>query len=244
MARFGLAPRFVGRVGASDADRIEAELAAKGVTPCLAADADAETGRLIVILDPSGERSFLTDRGANERLCADDIPDEAVAQADFIQFSGYSLVCETTRVMMRQVIEKSRPTPFGFDPASASFIREIGADVFLSASVGAAAIFPNEDEAEALTGAADPAEQLATLARRFPLVVLKRGQLGCLAAHAGEVLNIPTPSIEAVDSTGAGDAFVAAFLAAHLTGSPLDAALRNAVEAGALAARTFGAGPP
>ena len=136
MARFGLNPQFVGRVGVSEVGRIAAELAAKGVIPCLAPDSEAQTGRLIVIVDPSGERSFLTDRGANERLCAEDVPVEAVAQADFIQFSGYSLVCETTRDMMRQVIEKSRPTPFGFDPASASFIREIGADVIFDRERG------------------------------------------------------------------------------------------------------------
>ena len=244
MGHFGLRPRFVARVGAADVGRIGEELAARGVVPCLAADSDAQTGRLVVIVDPSGERSFLTDRGANERLCAEDVPVEAIARADFIQFSGYSLVCEATRAMMRHVIAKSRPTPFGFDPASASFIREVGAETFLGASAGAAAIFPNEDEAEALTGSTDPAKQLASLAQRFPLVVLKRGRRGCLAAHAGEVLEVPSPFVETLDTTGAGDAFVAAFLASHLSGGSLTTALEGAVVAGALAAQRFGAGPP
>ncbi len=244
MGRFGLNPRFVARVGASDVGRLEAELIAKDVMPRLAADNEAQTGRLIVIVDPSGERSFLTDRGANERLCAKDVPADVLANTDFIQLSGYSLVCESTRTMVREVIEKSRPTPFGFDPASASFIREIGADVVLKAIAGATAIFPNEDEAEALTGLAGPAKQLDWLARRFPLVVLKRGRRGCIAAQGGEILEVPSPPIDAVDSTGAGDAFVAAFLASHLRGEPLLAALENAVQAGALAARNIGAGPP
>ena len=244
MGRFGLNPQFVARVGASDIDRLEAELVAKSVRPRLAADHEAQTGRLIVIVDPSGERSFLTDRGANERLCAKDVPADALARADFIQFSGYSLVCETTRTMVREVIDRSRPTPFGFDPASASFIREIGADVVLTAIAGATAIFPNEDEAEALTGLAGPAKQLEWLARHFPLVVLKRGRRGCIAAQGDEVLEVPSPPIDAVDSTGAGDAFIAAFLASHLRGEALLAALENAVQAGALAARNIGAGPP
>ena len=61
-------------------------------TPHLAADAALETGRLIAMVDPSGERSFLTDRGANDGLAADDIPDALIDRADHIHISGYSFV--------------------------------------------------------------------------------------------------------------------------------------------------------
>jgi sugar/nucleoside kinase (ribokinase family) len=171
------------------------------------------------------------------------VPREAVASADFIQFSGYSLVCDTTRDMMRRTIAQSRPTPFGFDPASAAFIREFGAERVLAETGGAAVIFPNEDEAEALTGAKGPIEQVEALGRFYPLVVLKRGRRGCLAFGGGAMVEAPAPDVGAIDSTGAGDAFVAAFLADHLRGRTLEVALRSAVAAGALAVQTLGAAP-
>jgi sugar/nucleoside kinase (ribokinase family) len=73
-------------------------------------------------------------------------------------------------------------------------------------------------------------------------VVLKLGKDGCLIFDEGTVKQIPPFSVNVVDSTGAGDAFVAAFLQAHLRGwSQIEAAIA-ANAAGAAAVRTMGAG--
>ena len=68
LASFGVGVDFVGRVGAADVQSETARLKAVGVTPWLAGDAERPTGRLIALIDASGERSFLTDRGANDAL--------------------------------------------------------------------------------------------------------------------------------------------------------------------------------
>jgi len=243
MARCGLAVDFVARVGRADVAALTRDFADVGVWAHLAADDRAQTGRLIALLDPDGQRSFLTDRGANENLCAADVDWRTLPTPDFVQLSGYSVVTEATRAMMRAVREKARGTPFGFDPASAGFIRQIGPEAFLDASMGAAVLFPNEDEAEALTGFSEPMAQLERLAALYPLVALKRGALGCVARRGAEMCEIDAPRVKVVDTTGAGDAFVAGFLSAHLAGASLSAALERAVAIGAEAVASLGSRP-
>jgi len=244
LARCGLDVDFVARVGRADVAALTRDFAHAGVAAHLAPDDHAQTGRLIVLLDPDGERSFLTDRGANENLGAGDVDWRALPAADFVQLSGYSVVTDATRGMLASARARLGSTPFGFDPASSGFIREIGPRAFLDASKGAAILFPNEDEAEALTGLVDPIAQLDRLAYLYPLVVLKRGARGCLARQGRQTTEVPSPQVSVVDTTGAGDAFVAGFLSAHLNGASLAVALERAVAAGAEAVATLGSRPP
>ena len=74
LARFGVAVDLVARVGKGDVEREAERLAKAGVTPHLAGDEGHETGRLVVLIDPDGERSFLTDRGANLALSPPTFP--------------------------------------------------------------------------------------------------------------------------------------------------------------------------
>ncbi len=201
------------------------------------------SGRLVALIDPSGERSFLTDRGANEALSPADIPDALVASASHIHISGYSLFAPSPRAAALDVMRRAGAIPVSVDPASAEFLREIGAAAFLDLCRGASMIFPNEEEAAVLTGADDPETQCARLSERFPLVVIKRGGAGCVAASGAERWRIAAPTVDVIDTTGAGDAFLAGFLAARLGGAGMAEALRRAVEAGSAAARHVGGRP-
>jgi sugar/nucleoside kinase (ribokinase family) len=243
LASFGVAVDFVARVGAGDVDAEAARLKAAGVTPHLAGDARLPTGRLVALIDPSGERSFLTDRGANENLCAADIPDALVAGAALIHLSGYAFFAPSPRAAALDLMRRAGATPVSVDPASSEFLREAGPQNFLDWTRGAALLMPNADEAEALTGAADPETQGARLAALYPLVVIKRGAEGCVAAEGARRWTVPAPRVDVVDSTGAGDAFAAAFLAARLKGAGIEAALDRAVAAGAQATTRVGGRP-
>jgi sugar/nucleoside kinase (ribokinase family) len=243
LASFGAAVDLVARVGAADVEVEAARLAKAGVTPHLVGDPERPTGRLIALIDPSGERSFLTDRGANEALTAADIPDALIAGASIIHLSGYSFFAPSPLEAVLDVMRRARGTPVSVDPASAEFLREVGPQQFLEWTRGAAILFPNEDEAAVLTGAADSETQCTRLAAAYSLVVLKRGGSGCEAAAGAARWRIAAPSIKAVDTTGAGDAFVAAFLAARLQGAEIETALKRAVTAGAEAATRIGGRP-
>ncbi len=93
----------------------------------------------------------------------------------------------------------------------------------------------NEAEAEALSGHREPGKAARALARRVPVVVVKTGPRGALAAMLDGICEVPSFSVRVVDTTGAGDAFDAGFVDAWLDGErkPSDV-LRFACACGAL----------
>jgi sugar/nucleoside kinase (ribokinase family) len=243
LAHFGASVDFVARVGAADVETETARFKAIGVTSHLIGDPKHETGRLIALIDPGGERSFLTDRRANEGLRSNDIPDALIERATLIHLSGYSFLARSPRAAVLDVMRRAGDKPISVDPASAEFLLEAGADKFLEWTLGASILFPNAEEAAILSGSDDLETQCARLAACYPLVVVKRGAMGCEAAMGDKRWRVIAPTVEPVDTTGAGDAFVAAFLAARLNGADIEPALERAAAAGAQAATQVGGRP-
>jgi sugar/nucleoside kinase (ribokinase family) len=243
LASFGVSVDFVARVGTADVESETARFTAIGVAPYLVGDPHRETGRLVALIDADGERSFLTDRGANEALEVGDIPDVLIESAALIHLSGYSFFGPSPRAAVLDVMRRAGDKSISVDPASAEFLRELGAEEFLAWTQGAAILFPNEGEAAILAGSDDPETQCGRLAVHYPLVVIKRGAAGCEAAAGEKRWRCNAPKIEAIDTTGAGDAFVAAFLSHRLSGADIQPALERAVAAGAAASAIVGGQP-
>lgn len=111
---------------------------------------------------------------------------------------------------------------------------------------GATLAFLSEEDAALLYPGADAPEVLRRVLDRGPrIAVLKRGGLGCaVAASTGERYELPAWPVEVVDTTGAGDAFAGAFVAAWLGGAGLEDAGRFANAVGALTATGLGAVAP
>jgi sugar/nucleoside kinase (ribokinase family) len=213
LAHCGAGVDFVARVGAADVGRETARFKEIGVTPHLVGDPDRETGRLIALIDPDGERSFLTDRGANEALEPGDISDALIASASHISLSGYSFFAPSPRAAVLDVMRRAGDKPISVDPGSAEFLREVGADNFLAWTQGATILFPNEEEAAVLAGSTDLETQGARLATHYPLVVIKRGAAGAEAIEGGRRWRINASKTEPVDISGVRDAGLAALLA-------------------------------
>ena len=131
LAAFGVDVNFVARVGMPDVESETMRLKAAGVKPHLVGDSERETGRLVALIDPDGERSFLTDRGANEALRPGDIPDALIADAALIHLSGYSFFAPSPRAAVLDVMRRAGDKPVSVDPASAEFLREVGTENFL-----------------------------------------------------------------------------------------------------------------
>jgi sugar/nucleoside kinase (ribokinase family) len=243
LAREGVDVDFVGRVGAPDVERLTEAFRAAGVRAWLAGDADLPTGRLIAVVEPSGERSFLTDRGANDTLALDDIPSEALVHADWLHLSGYSFQHPVARAAVLDLLRRASEIPVSIDPGSAAPLRAMGAENFLGWTAGANVLLPNADEAAVLAGSDDADFQRERLKGKYPLVVIKRGAAGAEAFSATAHWSEASPSTNVVDTTGAGDAFAAAFVAGRLAGEEVEACLRRAVGAGS-AATTFVGGRP
>lgn len=246
MARLGLSVVFAGRAGAEDVDFHRRELARFGVDTRLAADESAATGAIVVLVGPDGERTMITDRGANLMLRPDDVPAALLDDVALLHLTGYSFFAPAPRAVAGGLISEAsqRGVPFTVDPGSAAFLQRLAPGAFLGWTKGAAVCFPNRDEAAVLAGQAAPPLAAAALARTYGAVVVKLGADGAVLA-VGDAPPVLIPARPAVvrDTTGAGDAFCAGFLAAWLAGAPLTEAGTAAARAAALAVTTLGGRP-
>ena len=104
-------------------------------------------------------------------------------------------------------------------------------------------ITPNEDEARYYTGKTDP-DAMAECFLEYGVrnVIVKLGGRGCCFRNAREKISLPAIPVHAVDSTGAGDCFIAGFASEILRGSSHEKALRFANACGAVCTTAVGAG--
>ncbi|MDX3450535.1 sugar kinase [Streptomyces sp. ME02-8801-2C] len=241
--------RLLGRVGRDSAAWHERELTACGVRPRLVVDPEAPTGTVICLVDTgsAAERTFLTQSGASARLDPDDWSDELLDGVARLHLSGYLLFSATSRALAAVALAsaRARGVPVSLDPASAGYLVELGVDRFLDLAAGVDVLLPSRDEACLLTGLPDPADAAAKLSRHVPLVVAKQGAEGALVARSGTVsAHVPAVPATPRDTTGAGDAFTGAFLAALLTGAAPEDAAAQGCRAGARAVERVGGRPP
>jgi sugar/nucleoside kinase (ribokinase family) len=246
LGALGVPVSFIARVGRSDLSFYENYFRGLGVAPILAGDPDLPSGVLVTIVDPDGERSFLTDRGANLNLDAADLASEGLEGIGLLLVSGYSLFETGPRRAIRDLIwvARERGIAIAIDPASTGFLEEVGAENFLAWTSGADLILTNRDEAQVLTGSEDIAEQIKVLGTHYRMVVVKCGSAGAVVGLDGfEVARQAAPAVTVLDSTGAGDAFAAGFIGALCGERSVTQALGAGVSAGARAVGQIGGQP-
>lgn len=239
---------LVARVGDDPAGRdAVAELAAAGVEVRAAIDPVLPTGTCVVIVEPDGERTFLPDRGANTALCTEDLPPGLLGPGDHLHLSAYPLLEDgRARAAARTAIARAVAVgaSVSVDPASSAPLRWVGLDAFLAWTAGTALLLPNASEAAALTGEPEPELAALALARRSGAeVVVTLGVSGALWTDGDRLKRGSGPAAEG-DSTGAGDAFAAGWLAARGAGATVSEALHRANALGARALGQAGGRPP
>ncbi|MEU9142925.1 PfkB family carbohydrate kinase [Streptomyces sp. NPDC048349] len=249
-ARTGAAEvRLLARVGTESARWHERALLDAGVLPRLVVDRQEPTGTVVALVGKDAERTFLTDSGAALRLCPADWSPSLLDGVAHLHLSGYLFFADSSRELALVALRaaRARGVPVSVDPASAGFLAGLGPQRFLDAVEGACVLLPNEDEARLLAGLPEPggvAGAAARLSRRIPLVVVTRGAAGALVAERGRITaEVTAEPVEAVDSTGAGDAFTGGFLAARLAGADPAGAARAGCRAAALAVTRLGGRP-
>lgn len=247
LAAEGVPVTMVGAVGDDDAgrDRV-AELERIGVDCAVERHAGCPTGTVIV-LTGDGERTMITERGANLLLTARHV-EAAVAgapDARHLHLSAYSLLDAASREagLRALAVARERGLTTSVDAASAAPLRRLGAGAFLSWVRGIDLLLVNADEAAVLAGGRDPAAQARALAAATRQVVVKCGAAGAVWADQATVSVAPARRVRPADVTGAGDAFAAGLLAAWLHGAEPRTALERAGELGARAVSTVGARP-
>ena len=227
LGHIGSDVHFFGQVGTADNARHTQELERFGVTAHLVSDNDRPTGTIVIIVEGEN-RTMLTDRGANVIFDLDSVPDDLIAIADYMHFTGHTIIDEPKREAVGRLIDRANRhgATVSIDPATAGFIKDFGVDEFLRLCDGASILRPNEDEACLLAGVDDVERATATLTDRFPMVITTCGRNGVwVAERGGQPVHLYIEPIDVVDPTGAGDSFNAGLLAGLARGeTPVEAA--------------------
>jgi ribokinase len=249
LADCGVPVALVARAGADVAGRgAVAELRDAGVDVRVAVDDARATGTCVVVIAAGGERTMLPDRGANLALAPDDVPAELFAPGAHLHLSGYVLLHDGPRAAGLAALDHAREAgmTISIDPASAAPLLACGVQRVLGWIAGADLLLPNADEARALTGEDEPEAAARALVARAGAreVVVTLGAGGALWTDGRDVVRAAAPEVATVvDTTGAGDAFAAGWLAARRDGADPQAALAAACALGARAVGRAGARP-
>jgi ribokinase len=253
-ARAGVRVAMVGCVGADAAgEALLSGLRAAGVdTAAVRALDDAPSGTALIVVDAAGENSIVVVPGANARLGAADVEaalggagsgraDVAAAPGGADGGAARPLVLAQLEVPEEAVVAAARAA--GRLVLNASPVRPLPAELLEAADP----LVVNAGEAAAVTGTdtADPRELgRAAHALGVRSIVITRGAQGAIWSTADGTIERPAPSVEVVDTTGAGDVFAGTLAARLSRGADREAALAAAVDAGAAAVGWRGAQEP
>ncbi|MEA2519944.1 MAG: hypothetical protein QOF49_2024, partial [Chloroflexota bacterium] len=238
LARLGARSTLVCAVGRDREGRaLVSALEGDGVRVRAMRVAGAATGRIGVLVLPGGERSFVADRAAADRLAPADLR-AATFRVDLLHLPAYSLLGTPLGLAGRRAIELAREAGalVSLDLSSVGPLLANGrrAAVRLIRDAAPDVLFATQSEAAAVAGGRD----VAALDGIAPVLVIKGGRAGASVrasdpSGARLAFDVATRPIDAHDTTGAGDAFDAGFLVAWL-GAPAGtrnrpATLRRAV---------------
>jgi ribokinase len=238
--RLGAGVTLVGQVGEDRLGALmRAHLDSEGVGASVRAVPDGETMRIGVVVRPDGEHAFVTDHSHPPRLGESDLPATLLDGIDAVFLNGYAVFMAGSAAFASPLLAEARRRRIvvAFDPSSFSLVRQYGAARLLDEIGPLDVLLANEDEARELA----PGGELAGLLARAALAVVKRGRRGAIALrHSGTVSSAADPVV-VTDTTGAGDAFDAAFLVEFLSHGDLTRALVAANRLGGRVASQLGA---
>ncbi|MFF0307563.1 ribokinase [Streptosporangium sp. NPDC004379] len=231
-ARLGARVAILGRVGSDGhGEFLREALRADGVDLGHLIETPGPSGVALISVDAGGDNSIIVSPGANGLLTEDDITaaERLLSSAPVVCLqleSPLATVVAAARVASRVVFNLSPPA--------------VVPDELLEACDP---LVVNQHEAALLLGShADPVRQARELLSLGPRsVVLTLGADGAVVADAGEVTAVPSPRVEPVDTTGAGDAFTGALAWRLSQGDHLASATSFAVRVGAASVRLHGA---
>ena len=230
-ASLGADVTFLGCVNSKDEFRVREQFASLKVKTILQLS-DQPTGSLVVLVDGEN-RSMLTDRGANKELDIKSLNYIFFTNFDYVFISGYTFFGREVIEIKDLIYEAQHGGAMVLiDPGSSGYIKDFGLEDFKNAIYAADILIPNKEEFDLLG---------ATLSQ---ITIVKNGSAGVDAYAEGiKMKTYPVEKVEAVDPTGAGDAFAGGLVATLANEQPLDQAIQVGITAAAKAVQFIGARP-
>jgi sugar/nucleoside kinase (ribokinase family) len=252
-ARQGVPVTYAGLVGTGPmAELVTAALRREGIGVALRPRPGADTGTIVTMVEPDGERTFVTTLGAEAQLGEEDLAAVAVRPDDIVHVSGYGLAYPCNGPNLARwvaalpttvtVVLDPGPLVAGIAPALLSAV--LDRCDWISASAREARLLcrgPRGDEVAEPAAADDDIAAALGLATELRSrvragVVVRLGERGAVVVADAAATHVPAVVVEAVDRNGAGDAHVGS-LVASLSAPGFDAtrAVSRANRAAALA---------
>ncbi|OII12550.1 hypothetical protein BIU96_15935 [Curtobacterium sp. MCBA15_008] len=248
LVRAGVPTTWIGRVGTDPAgDRVTRDVRGEGVDVVAVSDPDHSTGIMMKerLTDGRTRVTYHRRGSAGSALRAEDLPVSVVERATLLHVTGITLaLSDSARDAVDAAIERADragvPVSFDVNHRPKLIDADTARERYRSTATHSSVVFAGDDEARLVLGLTDDEGDDETLAHELAALgrgraVVKLGSRGAVASIDGRFLRRPATPVRVVDPVGAGDAFVAGWLAATLTGASPDEALDRAADAGALA---------
>lgn len=244
LARLGVETAVLGKVGTDGlGEFVLRTLERAGVhTESVVRDPAVGTSATMVMVDSEGERTFLHHLGGNAHYRADEVAWDAIRSARILHVAGALVMPALDGAPMANVLRKAKKAGAitSLDTvwdATGKWMQTLRpclpyADYFL----------PSLSEAQEITGQHEPRDVACALREEgVQVVAIKLGERGCHVQTEDAELRVPAHCVEAVDGTGAGDAWDAGFLCGVLKGWDLERTARFANAVGACCVMGLGA---
>ncbi len=246
-AALGARVAFLGKVGHDEmGEAFRREISAHGVhyaTPPLTAP--IPTARCLILVTPDGQRTMNTYLGAGGEFSLSDLDETIIAASAVTYLEGYLFDPPAAQAAFAEAAKMARAAgqktalslsdAFCVDRHRDGFRRLIAEGIDI--------LFANEVEICSLYECNEFEDAAAKAAAEIPLAVLTRSEAGSVILHNGTRTEVAAVPAQVVDTTGAGDAYAAGFLAAYTKGQGLEAAGMLGAKAAALAISRIGARP-
>lgn len=250
VSRLGGTSGWVGRVGDDGiGELVSREIRAEGVEVHASVDPTAATAFMLKERPRVGRSRVTYYRAtqAGSRITPEDIPAGLIERGRILHVTGISAALGAGPLRtLHAAIDRARAagTRVSFDVNHRSALwtsSETASEIYRNIIERVDILFAGDDEAALVTGATQPGAQLAELKNMGPdCVVVKRGSEGAVAADAAEHLESAAIPVSVVDTVGAGDAFVAGWLAETALGASLADRMNTALMCGAITCTSAG----
>lgn len=234
LARAGLKVYHAGCIG-GDGKMLRDNLAENGVHVDYIKTVEQTSGHAIIQVNAQGENAIILYPGANNSINLEMIDDI------FSNFSSGDILLLQNEInnipaIIEKAVEKGLDIVFNFAPFSTETAKKLPLHLLKILII-------NEHEGAGLSGEKTTDCIIETLSKRYPktIIVMTLGREGAICVADGEITKCPSPDVEVIDTTCAGDTFIGFFLTAYLHNKSIKECLQAGCAAGALAVSRPGA---
>ena len=201
-----------------------------------------QTGICMVMITPDAERSMSTFLGATAELDASCLHPKDIERSKVYYMEGYLSASPTglEAALQGRALARAAGVPLAATLSDMSMINFCRAGLDAMVGDGLDYLFCNEEESQVWCGSQDMGQITAHMARLAKVTCITRGAKGCVVVQGDQRIEVPAPSVKALDTNGAGDMFAGAFLYAVTHGHTVAQAAWLANQAAARVVAQYG----